>query len=46
MPVVGRHDDEKIDVAVLVRRTAGEGTKQNNLVGMKFLGDGAGVTTD
>ena len=41
-----RHDDEEIHVAIDLGFAIREGAEQDDLVGMKLPGDGAGVTPD
>ncbi len=46
MLVPGRHDDKQVHVAVLMRRAVGVGAEQDDLIGMKLLGDGPGIAAD
>jgi hypothetical protein len=46
MLIVGRHDYQKVHVAVPMRCTPGVGPEQDDLVGMKLLGDGTGIAMD
>ncbi len=46
MLIVGRHDNEKVHIAIFMRRAIGERAEQDYLVGMKLLGDSAGVAMD
>ena len=46
MLIVGRHDYQKVHVAIFMWRAIGERAEQDYLVGMKLLGDGAGVAMD
>ena len=37
--IVGRHDDEQIDIALVVRRAVGIGAEEDDLLRMEALGD-------
>ncbi len=44
--VVGRHDDQQIDIAFVVRPAVGIGAEQDDLVRMKPLGNLPGKAAD
>ena len=46
MLVASRHDDQQIDVAVLVGLAVRVGAEQYNLVGLELLCDGMSITSD